>query len=283
MTEIKEPVINEPTTPTPNVILFGETGSGKSSIVNMLAQSNRANTSSSAKGCTFSTEPYLTDILGTQFKIWDTAGLNEGEGGTIPPKEAVIQLLRLLKQLDTGVSLLVFCMRAPRIKENLQRNWHFFYEVMCKRQVPIVLAITGLENEESDMDDWWIKNQGMFQNLGIIPNGIACITAIRGRKQRFRDSEGREVHVFDDVYRESKNKLGKAIKMHCLAEPWKVEPTEWFKHIVTVTYETDCFGRVTAEHKTFSTIAGSAIQALAKVLLISQKEAEAMGKTLEQL
>ncbi|KAG5638125.1 hypothetical protein H0H81_001728 [Sphagnurus paluster] len=283
MSEKKEIAIKK-STPPPNVILFGESGSGKSSIVNMLAQRPCAQTSSSVKGCTFIANSYPIEILGTTFNIYDTAGLDEGDQGNVPKKEAIVQLLRLLKSLDTGVSLLVFCMRGPRIKESAHRNWRLFHEVICRRKVPIVLAVTGIE-QEYDMDEWWIRNKGAFQDYDMFPNGVACITAIRGKplkdrnRQPLQDSEGRDIYSLDDEYRESMEKTGKAIKTQYRTEPWKVEPVEWFRDIVTVSYKTRCL-RAPIEYKETRTVAGAAIQELAKALLISQEEAERMGKAL---
>jgi len=42
----------------PNIIVFGETGTGKSSIINMLEGRSIAGVSSGASGCTFYSCPY---------------------------------------------------------------------------------------------------------------------------------------------------------------------------------------------------------------------------------
>lgn len=92
--------------------------------------------------------------MGTPFNIFDTAGLDEGDAGTVPKQDAIIQLYKLIDSLDAGVSLLIFCMRGPRIKDAAYKNWRFFHEIVCRRQVPIVVAITGLEQEPDPMDNW---------------------------------------------------------------------------------------------------------------------------------
>ena len=79
--DAQPPSNNSPALSTyPNIIIFGETGVGKSSLVNMLVSEGapRANVSSQALGCTFASLPYLIKLSEQEYRIWDTAGLNEG-------------------------------------------------------------------------------------------------------------------------------------------------------------------------------------------------------------
>ncbi|KAF8970952.1 P-loop containing nucleoside triphosphate hydrolase protein [Flammula alnicola] len=123
-----------------NIIVFGESGAGKSSIVNMLVGSDVAKISSLATGCTFESNPYDFNIEDVLFKIHDTAGLDEGEAGRVPKIEAIVQLWKLLRDLKDGVSLLIFCMRAPRMKDSPKNNWSLFHDILCQKKVPIVIA-----------------------------------------------------------------------------------------------------------------------------------------------
>lgn len=61
-----------------NVIVFGECGAGKSSVVNMLAGYDAADTSSKVTSCTLTSDCYCVKIRGSSFYLHDTAGLNEG-------------------------------------------------------------------------------------------------------------------------------------------------------------------------------------------------------------
>ncbi|KAF8336741.1 P-loop containing nucleoside triphosphate hydrolase protein [Amanita rubescens] len=215
---------------TPNVIVFGETGAGKSSLVNLIAGSSVAQISSRSAGCTFQSTCFPVNIGNKQFNLYDTAGLDEGQGGTIAKQDAIhdaiVQLYTLLRRLNTGVSLLVFCMRGPRIKESCVKNWRLFHEIICQRKVPIVLAVTGLENEEDGMDYWWTQNKEYFMRYEMYPNGVACITATRGRKM----SGGG--YRFDEEYAESRIKMREAIRTVYLRTPWQVPTAEWFKEII---------------------------------------------------
>ncbi|KDR80470.1 hypothetical protein GALMADRAFT_1201748 [Galerina marginata CBS 339.88] len=261
--------------PTPNIVLFGESGCGKSSIVNMIAGRELAAVSSSVNGCTFTSARYEVDIQGTLFNVYDTAGLDEGDNGTVPKQAATVQLFRLLKTLDTGINLLVFCVRG-KIKPGTHKNWRLFHEIICRRQVPIVLAITGLEDEEN-MDEFWVRNKEAFQKYRMYPQGVGCITATRGRRLKSG------VHRLDEEYEESKVKMWNLLKTQFLEQPWKVQPVEWFKDIINVTYESECLGLWHTEHREVVTVAGSAIQELVDRCEMTEAEAKKLGEALSRV
>jgi hypothetical protein len=259
---------------TPNIILFGESGSGKSSIINMIAGNSVAIVSSSVHGCTFQTTRYTVDIMGKSFNLYDTAGLDEGDAGTVPKNDAIVQLFRLLKSLNTGINLLVFCMRGPRIKDAAHKNWRLFNEIICRNQVPIIIAITGLEQEEV-MDEWWVRNKGAFQQYGMYPQGVGCITAIRGRRSK---SGG---YMFDDEYEESKGKMQRLLRAYHLENPWSMQPVEWFSTIVNVTYSSgSCPWSKTKEHRTVETVVGPGIRQLVERCEMTEEEAKKLGSML---
>ncbi|KAH7867817.1 uncharacterized protein C8R40DRAFT_995507, partial [Lentinula edodes] len=125
-----------------NIILFGSTGCGKSSIVNMLLGREAALMSSGALGCTFENKSYSVTIERQEYRLYDTTGLDEGTVGTVVSKDALVKLYHLLRDLQgDGISLLVFCLRAPRITEIAQKNYFIFYEVLCQRKIPIVMIV----------------------------------------------------------------------------------------------------------------------------------------------
>ncbi|KAJ3566734.1 hypothetical protein NP233_g6813 [Leucocoprinus birnbaumii] len=110
-----------------NIILFGESGGGKSSVVNTLSNdANAASTLGGARGFTSESRGYDADILGEPVTLWDTAGLDGGDAGRLPRADAICQLYRLLQSLSDGVNLLVFVMRGPRIKGSVSVNWKVF-------------------------------------------------------------------------------------------------------------------------------------------------------------
>jgi len=256
---------------TPNVIVFGETGAGKSSLVNLIAGSSVAQISSRSAGCTFQSTCFPVNIGNKQFNLYDTAGLDEGQGGTIAKQDAIVQLYTLLRRLDTGVNLLVFCMRGPRIKESCLKNWRLFWEVICQRRVPIVLAVTGLENEEEGMDSWWTQNEEHFMKSEMYPNGVACLTATRGRR---RSGGG---YNFDGEYEQSQEKLKQAISRVYLRTAWQVPAVEWFKMIVDVSFTS---GKHPKEIRNSREVLGSATEELVRRCEMTAEEANELARKL---
>lgn len=266
--------------PRTNIILFGESGSGKSSIVNMLSTfETAARISNGATGCTFESKGFEADILGRPVTLWDTVGLGEGDAARVPNIEAVIKLYKLLRNLQDGVSLLMFVMRAPRIRSSARQNWKLFQDIICQGRVPTVIVITGLEQEE-DMDQWWLRNIERFRKDEIIPAGYACITASRGRALRRGNG-----FVFDEIYEESREKVRNLILSTAfITSPWHVSAPEWFKTTInTITeYEpTICFMKKAVKREEEQKVNGAALRKLVSVCNMSEDDARELAERLE--
>jgi hypothetical protein len=155
--------------------------------------------------------PYSAYIGGIEYRLHDTVGLGEAERGTVSPSDAVTDLLSLISRLD-GVSLLVYCVRGPRVKHDTVKNYAMVYEY-CEREVPIVIVVTGLENEYP-MEGWWAENEASYTNSGMFFGGHACVTATRGKRNRF----GKE-------YEESVARVRELIQKSRLGSPWRAMVT----------------------------------------------------------
>src|SRR6266540_4060722 len=111
-----------------NVIIFGTTGSGKSSLVNMIVGKNVAPTSNGGGGCTLQNRDYDAVIDNNTFRIYDTIGLNQHEQGRVPHWVAIKGLYTLIRQLD-GLSLLIYCTRC-KVNDMAGANWTLFNNVI---------------------------------------------------------------------------------------------------------------------------------------------------------
>jgi len=264
--------------PIPNIVFFGAAGSGKSSIINMVAGKQVASVANGLKGCTFESSCYEVDINGSTFNLWDTAGLNEAVTGKVPDAKATISLFRLLKNLDSGLNLLVFCMKGPRVQDVAPMNWRLFHEIICDRKVPIVIAITGLELEDP-MDAWWDENRGSFERHEMLSQGHACITAVRGK-----EIARRGVHLLDSEYKESRQKLMKLLKKSHLKDAWMMPPIEWFSTIFEKTKEYRWrrffFGWYSVEKVTETKVKRRNLLDLAERCGMKDEDAEAFAKML---
>jgi len=215
-----------------NVIIFGQSGVGKSSIVNMLLGENRIKVNADAKGCTFTSDPYVVDVGGgVLVRVHDTAGLGEGSAGTITSADAIAALYKLLRNLNDGVNLLVFVMRVGRIVKTDEDNYKLFCKGFCASEVPIALVLTHGDNcitdeddddEDSDPDDiaesamksWLDRNRALFTANGLTFNNEAIVIA----KKR----------GFPKTHESSRDKLRLLVSMGRRFTPWKMETNAWY-------------------------------------------------------
>ncbi|KAF8441400.1 P-loop containing nucleoside triphosphate hydrolase protein [Boletus edulis BED1] len=167
-----------------NIVIFGDSGVGKSSLINMLAGRKTAETSNGVLGCTFQSHLHTITIGGEKVNLWDTAGLDEGTRGRVQPEVAERNLTKLLRELRSanGIHLLVYCIRGPTVRKSLARNYVIFYSAICRKKVPIVAVVTGLENEASSMEDWWIKGEKELAKYKMRFDDHACVTTISSEK-----------------------------------------------------------------------------------------------------
>jgi len=207
-------MVASPLTVTPNIVVFGQTGAGKSSLINLLARDNVAPTSSKPSGCTESNESFnISSSANKTYTFWDTPGLNEGEQGTVPASQAVDILRNLVDQIRS-VNLIIYCIRG-RLTDIVRVNYDLFCGIVCEGKVPILLVVTGLE-QESKMDDWWSRNYRAVRMMGMKKLvGHACVVTTRGMN-----------NVYEKEYSESADKVWKLVQEHCSTTPWTMKTEE---------------------------------------------------------
>lgn len=154
-----------------NIVIFGETGSGKSSLINTIVQTQQlAKTSNDTHGCTSTPERYPVEISGKKYILIDTPGLNEGSAGTVPDTEAKELLKNLLRELmssrSDSIGLLVYCVRSATRPRTFVKAYNKVYSEICHKRVPIILVVEEWRTER-DMESWWITNREQCNNHGM--------------------------------------------------------------------------------------------------------------------
>ncbi|KAG2145208.1 kinase-like domain-containing protein [Suillus clintonianus] len=172
---------------TKNIVIFGETGVGKSSIINLLAGRQLAKPSPDAKHCLLSYRAYDVPINGALYRIYTTAGV---DGNRMDPSgflDAVTNSDKLMKELKDrgGVHLLLYCIKGGRIPSTLVTNYRLFYEFFFEEKIPVALIVTHLEGEDH-MDDWYTRNKGSLDRHAIKCVDHACITAAANLDPKYR-------------------------------------------------------------------------------------------------
>lgn len=195
---------------TIRVLVFGATGVGKTSLCNALTGKSRP-TNNGARGITAKSHIYPAfQTSDCKIEIIDTVGLHESSHGTVPAEQAVVELIELLEKARDGFSLLVHVTRASRITKEHDDDYSFFVEKMTQNNIPVILAVTGCENEHP-MEAWVDKNLEAFSRFAykkIVPTCFAS----GGPMEKF----------FAPLRIQSREQLLRSILAHALAEPSKI-------------------------------------------------------------
>ena len=213
-----------------NVIVFGDTGAGKTSVIKMLSNEVEVSAkASSAGGSTFESKAYDVDINDHSYVFHDTVGLEDGTSISMSPKDALIALYQLMLKVEGGINLLVYVHRG-KIKPSQVENYRLFSHVLCQSKVPTALVVTGLEEVDS-MDDWWEANKALYDEQEISTEHYACITSTRGKFH----SKHKE-YVYQDQYEESQTILKALFLKASLLNPWKIPntPNRWKSLVVEI-------------------------------------------------
>ena len=208
-----------------NVVLFGETGVGKSSIINLMAGAAVAETSSDLEGCTMQATEYSFTLPGeASLRIYDTVGLNESEIGVNTFLGAIEKAHELITSLHAagGIDLLLFCIRGGRITTTMQHNYRLFSEFLCDKKVPLVLVVTHLECEDV-MEDWWERNEKTFEEYDIRSVAHACITAATARVTTFAAKRAESRVALQGMFQDALN---------FPSDPYVRDVRSWFVNLV---------------------------------------------------
>ena len=166
-----------------HAILFGESGVGKSSVINLIVGHPAAEVSSGIDGCTLDYRNYKINTGLHQFLVWDTVGFNGMHIGHNVCGKAIENAVHLIHDLHKqgGVDLLVFCKKYGRLSNSELNNLRLFQEFLCEGQIPVAFIITHLERQ-NPMEKWWDANgEGLVKACNLKTGAVAghaCITSL---------------------------------------------------------------------------------------------------------
>ena len=209
-----------------NIIVFGESGVGKSALINQVYDRSVVKSSSQAIGCTVEN----TKVSGTiqdrpdlLFNIYDTVGLSESADGSIPTVTAFIQLIKLAYAVPNGINLLICCAEKGRLSsERFKANYRILKEELCENRIPCLLVITKCDGDDP-IDDWWFDNEATVRNKLKFDfvDGV-CVSTVKTKK---KDPD----QILED-YKVSRQNLVAAIVKHALTKPTSID--SWSRKVI---------------------------------------------------
>lgn len=190
-----------------NAIIFGEAGVGKSSVINMLFDNYTAEISDSVIGCTFHPKLCRGQCKGYPLNLYDTAGLDECDSGSVKADAAVENLTQFVKNLQEDIDLLIMCVKNGRISRTILHNYQLLYDQLFDRHVPILLVVTHCELE-NPIDAWKVNNESVLKTRFKMEfSDVICVTTV---------NEGKYGARFREKYELSRATLCHSIARHLL-------------------------------------------------------------------
>lgn len=159
-----------------NVLLFGETGVDKSSIINLIAGQNIANEERHAPYFMLKHIARVT-LKRRHFELWEVS--STAFMGVFRRFISKWRLRASYRKLhgNGGAPLLLYCMKGP-CAPTASRDYQDFTDIVgSTSHVSIVAVADGLESL-TNMDDWWTKHKGDMERLGMQFSNHACISSL---------------------------------------------------------------------------------------------------------
>lgn len=155
------------------VVLLGESGVGKTSIISQLMEQEFNDEQTSTTGATFSTKTMVFDNKGICFEIWDTAG-----------QEKYRALTKMFYK-DAGAAILVYDITRQASFEELKNYWA--NQVRENAPKKIVLAVAANKSDLIDTEQVDEKTGRAFaKEIGAIFKSTSAKNQ-KGIEELFKD------------------------------------------------------------------------------------------------
>lgn len=163
------------------MLVFGQTGVGKSSVINLILGQDVVQTSPDAEVCTMEHTSYDICLKDRQFRIWEVSSLRSmGSFRNLSLGSRLNKHVANLRGYNGGIHLLLYCIRGSRAQKALVNNYTHVANAVGSIAgcISIAAVVTCLEDYPRSMDDWWVANNENLGKLGMQFSGYACVTSL---------------------------------------------------------------------------------------------------------
>ncbi|KIJ67528.1 hypothetical protein HYDPIDRAFT_108359 [Hydnomerulius pinastri MD-312] len=169
-----------------NVLVVGETGSGRSSVINLICGQDVAQVSASLSSCTTYSKCYPCTLDNANFRIYDTVGFNATHGEAQPGKQGTNGQTKAPTLGRGRIDLVLFCMRGDQISTALGEHYRL---AALRATGNIAIVVTHLEAEPR-MNDWPSKHSKVLESLYSQRRaiGLTCVTTLRQEGDKWHES-----------------------------------------------------------------------------------------------
>jgi len=185
-----------------HVLVFGTTGSGKTTLLNNLTGQNYA-TGNQLKGVTFCTTTYpVVARNDVEYIFHDTIGLN-GPSLTVSStsgENSIQELTELLIKHKQGLHLVIMVLKQ-RLTTQTTHNYVLFYEKIMRLRVPLLIVVTGWEDELEEQKTLDDVSEFSRSNIKVYKE----IIAVGFAKHK----------VYENIRAVSEKKVWESIEKHC--------------------------------------------------------------------
>jgi GTP-binding protein EngB required for normal cell division len=247
----KSDVTPIPNTTTTRILVFGTSGVGKSSLIKLITGDQLIRTSDAAVGCTKKKTDYEfhfenqhskyaglnTQTINDNKKIGDcilidTAGLNEGEQGTVKASESIEQLFELFKSLRNGLNLIIYVTKQGTQIDNNSQNLELIKFLVHGKKIPYLCVVTHCDSD--DLMNWWEKEEKNIKKIVQFQFTDGCSVCCKD----ISELNDKDKNFYSEKVEKSMPKLFQIIKKHVLSKPhlFYCESSGFMKFLSEFTY-----------------------------------------------